>query len=164
MLETLAKALISVNKEIAVVVLSALPVSELRGGIPLGIALGFSPAKAFILAFIGNFIPVIPLLCFFQPLVDRFRHIGFVNRFFNWFFERTKKKASLIEKFEALGLMLFVAVPFPATGAWTGCVAAILFKIRFRYALLAITAGIVIAGFIVLGVSWAGKEILTGAH
>ena len=160
MLEELAKSLIAVNKEIAVIVLSALPVSELRGGIPLGIALGFSPLKSYILALIGNFIPVIPLLCFLQPLVDRFRHIGFVQKFFDWFFERTRKKATLVEKFEALGLILFVAIPLPITGAWTGCVAATLFKIRFRYALLAVTAGIIIAGFIVLGVSWAGKEIL----
>ena len=161
MLEEFAKSLIAVNKEIAVVVLSALPISELRGGIPLGIALGFSPAKAYILAVIGNFIPVIPLLCFLQPLVEKLRHIGFIHRFFEWFFERTRKKATLIERFEALGLILFVAIPLPITGAWTGCAAATLFKIRFRYALMAVTAGIIIAGFIVLGVSWAGKEILT---
>ena len=74
--------------------------------------------------------------------------------------KKHRNKEGLVERFEALGLILFVAIPLPITGAWTGCVAATLFKIRFRYALLAVTAGIIIAGFIVLGVSWAGKEIL----
>lgn len=71
------------------------------------------------------------------------------RRFFDWFFERTKKKAAIIEKYEALGLAIFVAVPLPGTGVWAGAVAAMLFKIRFRYAALAITAGMIIAGIIV---------------
>ena len=161
MLEHLTDSLVAFNKEIAVIILAALPVSELRGAIPLAIALDFSPLKAYLLAFFGNMIPVLPLLFLFQPISNRLRHIKIFERFFDWLFERTRKKASLVEKFEALGLILFVAIPLPITGAWTGCVAAALFKIRFRYAFIAITLGVIIAGFIVLGLSLAGKELLS---
>ena len=164
MLEQLTDALVSVNKEAAVVILAALPISELRGAIPLAISMGFSPQKAYILGVVGNLLPVIPLLFLLQPISEKLRHIPIFERFFNWLFERTRKKATLIEKFEAIGLILFVAVPLPITGAWTGCVAATLFKIRFRYALVAIIAGVVIAGVIVLAISVAGKEIFSMAH
>ena len=160
MLEYIAGSLVALNKEIAVVVLAAMPVSELRGAIPLALAMGFSPFKAYILSFLGNLIPVIPLLFLLQPVVNKLRHIKIFAKFFDWLFERTKRKARLVEKFEALGLILFVAIPLPITGAWTGCVAATLFKVRFRYALLAIVAGVIIAGFIVLGLSLAGRELL----
>lgn len=161
MLEQLTDTLVSFNKEAAVVILAALPISELRGAIPLALAMDFSPQKAYALAFIGNLIPVVPLLFLLQPVSERLRHIPFFERFFDWLFERTRRKATLIEKFEALGLILFVAIPLPVTGAWTGCVAATLFKIRFRYALLAIIAGVAIAGVVVMGVSLLGKEALT---
>jgi len=160
MLEQITNSLVALNKEIAVVVLAAMPVSELRGAIPLALAMGFSPLKAYILSFLGNLIPVIPLFFLLQPVANKLRHIKIFGKFFDWLFERTKKKARLVEKFEALGLILFVAVPLPITGAWTGCVAATLFKIRLRYAFLAIVLGVIIAGFIVLGLSLAGREIL----
>jgi len=159
-IERIAESLVAFNKEIAVIVLAALPVSELRGAIPLALALGFSPLKAYVLSYIGNLIPVIPLLFLLQPIVYKFRHIKIVKRFFDWLFERTRRKAALVERFEALGLILFVAIPLPVTGAWTGCMAATLFKIRFRYAFLAIIAGVMIAGFIVLGVCLAGKGVV----
>ncbi len=160
MLEQITNSLAAFNKEIAVVVLAAMPVSELRGAIPLALAMEFTPLKAYVLAFLGNLLPVMPLLFLLQPVANRLRHIKIFENFFNWLFERTKKKATLVERFEALGLILFVAIPLPITGAWTGCVAATLFKIRFRYAFLAIVAGVIIAGLIVLVLSLAGKEIL----
>lgn len=164
MIESITNALVSFNKEAAVVILAALPVSELRGAIPLAVAMGFSPVKAYLLSVAGNILPVLPLLFLLQPVSERLRHIPVFDRFFNWLFERTKKKAALIEKFEMLGLILFVAIPLPITGAWTGCVAATLFKIRFRYAFISVLAGILLAGIIVLGLSVAGKEILTAAQ
>ena len=71
----------------------------------------------------------------------------------------TKKKADLIQKYETLGLMLFVAVPLPGTGAWTGCIAASLFKIRFRYALPAIVGGVIIAGIVVMLLTYMGFKV-----
>ncbi len=164
MLEALTDSLVKFNKEVAVVVLAALPVSELRGSIPLGLAMNFTPLKTYLLSFVGNMLPVVPLLFFLQPISEKLRHIPVFERFFNWLFERTRKKASLIEKFEAFGLILFVAIPLPVTGAWTGCVAATLFKIRFRYAFLAIMLGVIIAGVVVMALSLAGKELFTLAR
>ena len=157
MLEQVTDVLVSFNKEAAVVILAALPISELRGAIPLALAMDFTPLKAYLLSVGGNTLPVVPLLFLLQPVSEKLRHIPVFEKFFNWLFEKTKKKAGLIEKFEALGLILFVAVPLPITGAWTGCVAA---TIRFRYAFPAILAGIVIAGLVIMGVSLAGKELL----
>ncbi|MGB2629985.1 MAG: small multi-drug export protein [Candidatus Omnitrophota bacterium] len=164
MLEQFADTLISLNKEVAVVVLAAMPVSELRGAIPLALALGFTPLKAYVLSFVGNLIPVVPLLFLLQPIANKLRHIKIFERFFDWLFERTRRKAALIEKFEAIGLILFVAVPLPVTGAWTGCVAATLFKIRFRYAFVCILLGVAIAGLVVIGLSLVGKEVLAIAR
>lgn len=161
MLEQLTDTLVNINKEAAVVILAALPISELRGAIPLGIAMGFSPLKTYILAFCGNLIPVVPLLFFLQPVSEKLRHIKLFEKFFDWLFERTRKKATLIEKFEALGLILFVAVPLPVTGAWTGCVAATLFKIRFRYAFAAIICGVAIAGVVVTAISLAANGLMS---
>lgn len=128
----------------------ALPVSELRGAIPLGLYLGLSEFKTLYLAILGNLIPVVPLLVFLKPLSARLRKFKLWSGFFDWFFERTRKKAEIIQRYEALGLALFVAVPLPMTGAWTGAIAASLFNIRFRYAFMAILAGVVAAGLIVL--------------
>ena len=149
------------TKEVTVLITAALPISELRGAIPLALAMELSPLKAYLISVLGNLIPVIPLLFFLEPLAAKLRHIGVFEKFFTWLFERTKRKASLIERFEALGLILFVAIPLPITGAWTGCVAASLFKIRFRYAFLSIMLGVLIAGLIVLGLSLAGIKILS---
>lgn len=160
MLEQITSSLVAFNKEIAVVILAAMPISELRGAIPLAFTMGFSPVKAYLLAFVGNIIPVIPLLFLLQPVTNKLRHIRIFEKFFTWLFERTRRRATLVEKFEALGLILFVAIPLPITGAWTGCIAATLFKIRLRYAFLAILVGVIIAGFIVLGLSLAGRELL----
>ena len=164
MIENLTNSLVAFNKEIAVVVLAAMPVSELRGAIPLGLAMGFSPVKTYVLAFAGNLLPVVPLLFLLQPISEKLRHISVFERFFDWLFARTRRKAALVEKFEVLGLILFVAIPLPVTGAWTGCVAATLFKIRFRYAFMAIIAGVLLAGLIVIGVSLFGKSILANTH
>ena len=70
-------------------------------------------------------------------------------RFFEWIFARTKNNSEAIAKYEALGLALFVAIPLPMTGAWSGVIAASLFKIRFRYAFLAIISGVICAGLMV---------------
>ncbi len=138
-------------------IISALPLSELRGGIPLGMALyNFSVLKSFFLAVVGNSIPVIPLLLFFKPISEFLSKWRPLKKFFDWFFERTKRRAKIVERYEAIGLALFVAVPLPLTGAWTGCIVAMLFKLRFKYSVIAIISGVFIAGIIVAILSIAG--------
>mgnify|MGYP006295273069 CR=1 FL=1 len=149
------------SREWAVFFVSCLPIVELRGAIPLAITMGISPVKAYILAVSGNAVPVIPLLLLLKP-VRKFliRHINIMESFFNWLDKRTIKKSSNIEKYGALALILFTAIPLPTTGAWTASLAAILFNIKFKYAFPAIMVGILIAGIIMIIISMTGKAIL----
>ena len=139
-----------VSPELVTVVLAALPVSELRGAIPYAITVGgMSWQKAFALSVVGNFLPVLPILLLLETVSTWLRRYEVWDRFFSWLFERTRRKGKLIERFEAFGLVLFVAIPLPVTGAWTGCVAAFIFKVPLKLALPAILCGILIAGTVV---------------
>lgn len=130
--------------------IAALPVSELRGAIPYAIKIGGMPwYEAYIMAVIGNFLPVIPILLLLGRVSQWLMRYRFWHNFFTWLFRRTRVRGRLIEKFEILGLILFVSIPLPITGAWTGCVAAYLFGIPFKKAVPAIIAGILTAGTIV---------------
>ena len=149
------------SQEWAVFFTAWLPIVELRGAIPLAISLGIEPGKAYWLAVLGNVVPVIPLLLLLQPVrALLISHSALMERFFNWLDQRTLRKSKQINKYGALGLILFTAIPLPTTGAWTASLAAILFKIRFRYAFPAIVAGILLAGVIVLILSLTGQAIL----
>jgi len=136
-------------KEFVVVIVGGLPISELRGAIPLGLSFSMPITKVFWLAVLGNIIPVAPALLLFEPISNALRKFRVWSRFFDWLFERTKKNADSVQKYAALGLAIFVAIPLPMTGAWSGVVAASLFKIKFRYAFVAIVAGVIVAGFVV---------------
>ena len=138
-----------IPKDYLVMIVGALPIAELRGAIPLALSLGMPLPKAFILSVIGNISFIIPALFLFEPVSGFLRKFKIWSGFFDWAFENTKRKADVIQKYEALGLAIFVAIPLPMTGAWSGVIAATLFKIRFRYAFIAITAGVISAGLIV---------------
>jgi len=138
------------SHEMITIILAMAPVSELRGAIPYAITVGNIPwQQAYVMAVIANFIPVIPILFLIGPVSEYMRRWKTFDRFFDWLFARTRRKGKLIERFEVLGLILFVAIPLPVTGAWTGSLAAFLFGVRRRIALPAIFAGICIAGVIV---------------
>ncbi|MBN2184550.1 MAG: small multi-drug export protein [Candidatus Krumholzibacteriota bacterium] len=140
----------NISPRLMTFLISILPVSELRGAIPYALTKGgLEWPEAYIFAVLGNFLPVIPLLIFLERISDWLRRYPVFDRFFDWFFKRTKRKGKLIERFEALGLVLFVAIPLPVTGAWTGCAAAFLFKIPLRLAIPAVASGILIAGAVV---------------
>ena len=147
MIERVVDFLNGLPQEAITVIIAALPVSELRGSIPVAYLVMKMPLpKVLLLSYIGNMLPVIPLLLLLEPVSERLRRFHVWRRFFNWLFERTKKRAEIVQRYEALGLMLLVAIPLPMTGAWTGCIAASLFKIKFRYAFPAVLLGVIIAG------------------
>jgi len=143
--------------EITTFIIAALPIVELRGALPLAMSVfEFGFWKAYILSVAGNLAPVAPLLLFLENISSYLMsHSLLFKRFFDWWFERTRRHSDIVEKYETLGLMLFVAVPLPMTGAWSGCVAAYLLGIKFRHAVTAIAGGVIIAGFIV-GLATAG--------
>lgn len=154
---------LGLSKELVVLIISALPIFELRGAIPVAINLFHFPwYYAFLLAVIGNMIPVPIILLFLNTIVRYLSKIGFFDRFFRWLFTHTRKRGSIIERYERIGLALFVAVPLPFTGAWTGSLAAVLFGMKFKHSILSIFIGVLIAGIIVTFLSllgWVGAVI-----
>jgi uncharacterized membrane protein len=151
------------SRELVVLIVSALPISELRGAIPLAInVFGFTWYKAYLIAIAGNMLPVPFLILFFNAAYRLFYRVPAIKAFFDWLIEHTRKRSGIVEKYERIGLMLFVALPLPVTGAWTGSLAATLFDIKRRYALLSIFIGVLAAGAIVTCLSllgWLGAII-----
>jgi len=133
-----------------VILVSAMPVAELRGGLPLACEYGFPPVAAFFVAVFGNLLPVIPLLFALQRGERLLYRWTPTTRLTNWVFKRTRRKGRFIARYGAIGLILIVAIPLPATGAWTGTIAAFLFGIPSKRAFPLIAAGVFIAGTIVL--------------
>lgn len=144
----------------AVLLIAMIPVFELRGAIPFGTGvMHIKLWQAFVWAVIGNMIPIPFILLFLEPLSRWLsRHSATMYRFFTWLFARTRRKHSAtFEKWKYVGLMIFVAIPLPGTGAWSGALAAFVFGIPFWPALLYIFLGVLIAGGVVsLATSFAG--------
>ena len=141
------------GKWIATMVVSMVPVIELRGGIPYGVGFGMPYWQAFIAAFIGNMLPI--------PFI-----LILIHRFFNWlkkhkktknFVKRMEKRAHLkgqkVIKYRLWGLFILVAVPLPGTGAWTGALVASVLDIRMKHAFPVIALGVITAGLIVMFVT-----------
>ena len=149
------------SKELIIVLLAALPLSELRLSIPIAIfEFNIDPVTAFILSVIGNMIPVVLLLLFLEPVSDFLRRWKIWDKFFTWLFNRTYHKHNeKFEKYGSMGLAIFVGVPLPVTGAWTGCAAAFVFGFKFKNAFLAILAGVIMAGIIVTALTVTGAKI-----
>jgi len=151
------------SKELVVLIISALPITELRGALPVAINLFHFPWHyALLLAVIGNLLPVPLILLFLDAFSRLLSKIGIFKRALDWLFEHTRRRGKIIERYKRIGLMLFVAIPFPVTGAWTGSLAAVLFGLKFKHAFLSIFIGIVIAGTIVTCLcllGWVGAII-----
>ncbi len=143
--------------------LAASPISELRGAIPLAVLeFDFPWYYAYIIAVIGNILPVPFILLFLNAVTRVLSKISVFDRFFKWLFARTRQRGTLIEKYERVGLVLFVAIPLPVTGAWTGAIAAVLLGMNFSRAALSIFLGVLIAGVIVTCLTllgWTGAII-----
>jgi uncharacterized membrane protein len=136
---------------LVVMIISMLPIFELRGGIPAGAVLGMPVWQAAVFAVIGNMIPI-PFILWLLGPVSRWlsEHSRTMRRFFDWLFARTRRRhTQSFERWKEFALVIFVAIPLPITGAWTGSVAAFLFGIPFRVALPLIFVGVMIAAVVV---------------
>lgn len=142
---------------LTVVILSMSPISELRGAIPVGVAIGLDPLLVFVVAVLFNALIYLPITiglrytyAFFAARWDRFRR----------FIEGIRdKRRAVIEKYGMLGIMIFVAIPLPITGAWTGTLLVWLFDLDFKRGWIAILAGVLISGTIMMGLTLAGIQI-----
>jgi uncharacterized membrane protein len=147
---------------VAVTLISALPIVELRGAIPVGHLFKMNPWLVYALAVFGNMVPVPLILWLMKPAAGALCRFALGKRFIDWLFARTRRKTADIEKYETLGLAIFVAIPLPATGAWTGALAAFLLGMSFRHAVWSILLGVMIAGVIMTVLSlmgWIGAAV-----
>lgn len=142
------------KNELMVLGLSMLPISEIRGAIIYASATlndsVFNLFEMYILAVIGNFIPVPFIIMVFRPILNWLKRTKLLRSFAHWLEERTKRKASKISKISIGALYIFVAVPFPTTGAWTGAMIASLLNMRYKYAFPAVLLGIITSGLIMV--------------
>ncbi len=133
---------------------SVLPVSEVRGAIIYGLATLdqniWNILAVYFISVVGNFLPVPFILILFRPIVKWMKKTRLFNKMAHWLEERTNRKAGKLSKISAGALMVFVAIPFPTTGAWTGSMIAALLDMRMKYALPAILGGVMIAGSIMV--------------
>lgn len=144
-----------VKQAILTLLISMVPVIELRGAIPFGVAAGLSVPMAFVLSVIGNLLPI-PIL------------VVFTRKVFEWLRTKSQKLDNLVCKLEAKadknkevvmryefwGLMILVAIPLPGTGAWTGALVAAMMDMRLKRAMPAIIMGVIVAGIIVTGLTY----------
>ena len=164
------------SKDAAIVAISTLPIVELRGAIPVGhvlipdgdksTRLGRDDlrrsARIFLYAVLGNMLPVPLILLLLGPISTLCMKIPIGKKFFDWLFARTRRKTADIEKYEFWGLAIFVAIPLPATGAWTGAMAGWLLGLNFFRSLLSIFIGVLIAGVVMTALAlmgWVGAAI-----
>ncbi len=152
MIEKIGELLSGIPAELAVVLLAMLPIGELRGALPVALTVyDMSIVEAVFYSILGNILPVYFLLVFLEKgSVWLSRRSDLARRFFEWLFERTRMKLEeKVDKYGVWALALFVAVPLPVTGAWTGTVAAFVFGLSRKKAMAAILAGLFISAAIV---------------
>ena len=154
---------LGISKPLIVFIVSMLPVSELRGALPVAINAFHIPWYfALPIALVGNIV-IIPFLFFFLERLRRASaKIGIIGEAVEKILNLARRRAGLVERYGRIGLMLFVAIPLPVTGAWTGSIAAFLLGMRFRDAVLPICLGVLLAGIIVTTLcllGWVGAII-----
>lgn len=133
--------------------ISMVPVIELRGAIPVGIAAGLSPAVAYMVSVLGNLVPVPFILLLIRRIFDWLRHTKRFGPLIEKLERRAHLKGRVVTKYRVPGLILLVGIPLPGTGAWTGALVAALLDIRLRTSIPAIFVGLLIAGALTLGVT-----------
>ncbi len=132
------------------VLVSMLPVVELRGGIPFGVGMGLSLPLAVIASVIGNMLPVPFLVLFTRRVFEWMREkLPKLDRFVTALETRAEKKMGVVKKYRFWGLMILVAIPLPGTGAWTGALIAAIMNLRLKKSLPAIFIGVLVAAAIV---------------
>ena len=146
----------TVGKELCVFFCSMIPIIELRGAIPLGAALGLPLWQSFLLSIVGNMLPV-PIILLFVKKVLAFMskcRIKFFNKIANFVYAKAEKNRAKIEKYYFWGVAIFVGIPLPMTGAWTGSLVAAIIDMKFWKAILSAFIGVLCAAVIMSLISY----------
>lgn len=152
------------GKELIVFIISILPILELRGGLIAASLLNVSPLTGYIVSIIGNTLPVPFILLFINKILDWMgkSKIKWMNKLSKWLDKKARKHKDSIEKYGYLGLILFVGVPLPGTGAWTGCLAASVLNMDKKKSFISIMLGIIMASIIMMLISYGLLKIIVG--
>lgn len=142
------------GKEITIFIISLMPILELRGGLIAASLLKVNPISAYIISIIGNVLPVPLILLFFNKLLELFKNKKILTKLITYIDKKVDKNKKSIEKYGYLGLVLFVGIPLPGTGAWTGCLIASVLEMNKTKSFIAIFLGILMASIIMMIVSF----------
>ena len=153
MIETLATVPFGL-KTLITFLISMVPVIELRVALPIGVGMGLDPKFALVVCILGNMVPVPFIILFIRYILDWMKKFDKFRKIAEKLEAKAKKHEGKIEKYEALGLFILVALPLPGTGAWTGSLVAALFDIRLKTAIPVIFAGVITAGIIVFLITY----------
>lgn len=153
---------IAFGKEIIVFIISMLPILELRGGLIAASLLDINPVTSFIVCFLGNILPIPFILWFITPLFTKLKKTKLFSGMVNKLENKALSKKDQIEKYEFWGLLLFVGIPLPGTGAWTGCLIAALLDMNKKKSLLAASLGVLLAGIIMMILSFGVLKGIIG--
>lgn len=149
------------HKALVTLLLSMVPVLELRGAIPIGVTLGLDFKVAILVAIIGNLIPVPFLILFTKRVFEVIRNISpKLDLFVRKMEQKAAAKSDIVQRYAFWGLVVLVAIPLPGTGAWTGSLIAAMLNMRIRKAFPAIALGVLIAAGIVAFVTYGAGALL----
>lgn len=142
------------GKELIIFIISLMPILELRGGLIAAALLGLEAIPSFIICFIGNIVPIPFILWLITPVFNYLKRTKLLSGLVNKLENKAMSKKEKIEKLQYIGLMLFVGIPLPGTGAWTGCLIAALLNMNKKKAMLAAILGVIMAGAIMMILSF----------
>ena len=148
------------GKYLVTLIVSMVPVLELRGAIPIGVGLGLSHFEAMVVSMIGNMLPVPFIILFIRPrfkwMTAKSERLGRLEKKLE---AKAEGKWEQVHRYQFFGLAIFVGIPLPGTGAWTGALIAAVMDMRMRSALPSILIGVLIAGFLVTGLTYGFTSI-----
>ena len=142
------------GKELIVFIISLMPILELRGGLIAASLMNLNPVSSYIISIIGNIIPVPFILWLINSILEFMRNSKKLKKVARWLDKKVEKHKGQIEKYGFWGLVLFVGIPLPGTGAWTGCLIAACLEMDRKKAFIAAMIGIFIASIIMMLISF----------
>ena len=150
------------GKELIVFIISLMPILELRGGLIAASLLGLDPLRSYIICIIGNIIPVPFILWLINAILEAMRKSKHFSKVAKWLDKKVDKHKGQIEKYGFVGLVLFVGIPLPGTGAWTGSLIASVLEMNRKKAFVAALIGIFIASIIMMLISFGLLKFIIG--
>lgn len=151
-MESLVNFIISlfhgINKDIVIFIISLMPILELRGGLLAATLLKIPYIRALLICVVGNILPIPFVLLFLEMIFKWMEKWSVTKKIVKWLEKKGNSKRSQIDKYGYLGLILFVGIPLPGTGAWTGSLVAILLGLDKKKSFICILIGVMLAAFI----------------